>query len=227
MDPLRILLVDDHALFRKGLAGLISGREDMVVVAEAGNGVEAIEKARETMPDLILMDIVMPGSDGLEATRVIKEELPLVRIVMLTASDEDVNLFAALKNGADGYLLKILEPAQLFAMIDGIRRGESPISGSLASRILNEFRRPERDQSQVTDYVERLTPRDNDVLELIVQGLSNKEIADQLNITENTVKLHLRNILEKLHLQNRIQVAVYAVRRGLVSDDPDSLHPNG
>ncbi|MGE5138310.1 MAG: response regulator [Rudaea sp.] len=227
MDPLRILLVDDHALFRKGLAGLISSRPDMTVVAEAGNGREAIERAREAMPDLILMDIVMPEVDGLEATRVIKQELPLVRIVMLTASDEDVNLFAALKNGADGYLLKILEPPQLFAMIDGIRRGESPISGSLASRILNEFRRPEREAQPSADYVERLTPRDNEVLELIVQGLSNKEIAERLNITENTVKLHLRNILEKLHLQNRIQVAVYAVRRGLVSDSSEPPYPNG
>ncbi len=222
MEPLRVLLVDDHVLFRKGLAGLIAARDDMEVVGEAGDGLAAIEKASETMPDLILMDVVMPRCDGLEATRIIKQELPLVRIVMLTASDEDANLFAAIKNGADGYLLKILEPAQLFTMIDGIRRGESPLSPSLAGKILQEFRRPERDVRPAPEYVERLTPRDTQVLELVVQGLNNKEIADRLHVTENTVKLHLRNILEKLHLQNRIQVAVYAVRRGLVPDTTDT-----
>jgi DNA-binding NarL/FixJ family response regulator len=220
MEPLRILLVDDHVLFRKGVAALLAARQEMdvVVVGEASDGLEAIAQARETVPDVILMDIHMPECDGLEAVRVIKREMPHVCIIMLTVSDDDRDLFAAIKNGAEGYLLKNLEPYQLFDMLEGVRRGEAPISGTLAAKILQEFRQPDQSLVPKPEAREALTPREIEVLERVVEGATNKEIAEVLVITENTVKIHLHNILEKLHLQNRIQAAVYAVREGLVDD---------
>ena len=218
MEPLRILLVDDHILFRKGVASLLASREDMEVVGEAEDGVEAVAKARETVPDVILMDLSMPKCSGLEATRLIKREMPHVKIVMLTVSDDDCDLFGAIRNGADGYLLKNLEPSQLYDMLKGIRHGEAPISGVLAAKILQEFRQPDRSPQQQVEANDKLTPREIEILDLVVEGVTNKEIAEALVITENTVKIHLRNILEKLHVQNRIQAAVYAVREGLVGD---------
>jgi DNA-binding NarL/FixJ family response regulator len=220
MEPLRILLVDDHVLFRKGLAALLAPRQDMEVVGEAGDGLEAIARAQETVPDVILMDIHMPECDGLEAVRVIKREMPHVHIVMLTVSEDDRDLFAAIKNGAEGYLLKNLEPYQLFDMLEGVRRGEAPVSGAMAAKILQEFRQPDQTMAPKPEARDELTPREIEVLEQVVKGATNKEIAEALVITENTVKIHLRNILEKLHLQNRIQAAVYAVREGLVDDSP-------
>jgi len=216
MELLRVLLVDDHILFRKGVASLLSGRQDMVVVGEAGDGVEALARARETLPDVILMDIGMPQCSGLEATRQIKHEMPHVKIIILTISDDDRDLFAAIKNGAEGYLLKNLEPCQFFGMLEGVRQGEVAISGVMATKILEEFRQPDPSLAQPSEARDELTPRETEVLELVVEGATNKEIAEALSITENTVKIHLRNILEKLHLQNRIQAAVYAVRNGLV-----------
>jgi DNA-binding NarL/FixJ family response regulator len=218
MQPLRILLADDHVLFRKGLAALLALRQDMEVVGEAGDGIEAIVMARETGPDLILMDVGMPTCDGLEATRQIKSEMPQVRIIMLTVCDDELNLFGAIKSGADGYLLKSLEPDQLFDMLEGARRGEAPISGALAAKILQEFRQPDHSLAQPSESKDELTPREVEILELVVTGASNKEITEALCITENTVKTHISNILDKLHLQNRIQAAVYAVRQGLVDD---------
>jgi DNA-binding NarL/FixJ family response regulator len=218
MEPLRILLVDDHILFRKGVASLLASREDVEVVGEAGDGVEALVRARETMPDVILMDIGMPKCDGLEATRLIKREMPHMKIIMLTVSDDDRDLFAAIKNGAEGYLLKNLEPHQFFDMLEGVRRGEVPMSGVMAAKILQEFRQPDQSLVQSSETRDELTPREIEVLEQVVQGASNKEIAAVLSISENTVKIHLRNILEKLHLSNRIQAAVYAVREGLVGE---------
>jgi DNA-binding NarL/FixJ family response regulator len=213
---LRILLVDDHILFRKGVAGLLAARPSLEVVGEASDGVEAIERARELVPDVILMDVTMPNCDGLEATRILKREMPHVHIIMLTVSDTNHDVFAAIKNGADGYLLKNLEPSQLFDMLDGLRRGEAPISGKLAARILQEFREPDKNAAPSNEAGESLTPREREVLELVVTGASNREIASALSLSSETVKIHLSNILAKLHLQNRIQVAVYAVRQGLV-----------
>lgn len=226
MDPLRILLVDDHILFRKGVAALLASRPDLQVVGEAGDGLEAIARARELMPEAILMDISMPRCSGLEAVRTIKREMPHVRIIMLTVSDDDNDLFTAIKNGAEGYLLKNLEPHQLFEMMEGVRRGEVPISGVVAARILQEFRAPEGKAPGRRGAREELTAREMDVLAEVVKGASNKEIAAHLNITENTVKIHLCNILQKLHLQNRIQAAVYAVREGLVDDSRQEASPN-
>ena len=218
MEPLRVLLVDDHILFRKGVASLLASHEDIEVIGEAGDGVEAVAKARETVPDVILMDLSMPKCSGLEATRLVKREMPHVKIIILTVSDDDRDLFGAIKNGADGYLLKNLEPHQLFDMLEGIGRGEAPISGVLAAKILQEFRQLDQSLPQQVEASNELTPREIEVLEQVVEGATNKEIAEALVITENTVKIHLRNILEKLHLQNRIQAAVYAVREGLVDD---------
>lgn len=214
--PLRILLVDDHVLFRKGLEALLASRQDVEVVGEAGDGLEAIAMTREKVPDVILMDISMPRCSGIEAVRVIAREMPQVQIVMLTVSDDDRDLFEAIKSGAVGYLLKNLQPRQLFDLLEGIRRGEAPISGKLAARVLREFRDPRRAELKDAEAREQLTPREIEVLERVVRGDGNKEIAEALCLTENTVKVHLRNILEKLHLENRVQAAVYAVTAGLV-----------
>lgn len=224
MEPLRVLLVDDHTLFRRGIESLLVARQGFEVVGDAADGNEAIALAKETMPDVILMDIDMPNCDGLEATRQIKRALPYVKIVMLTVSDDDDKLFESIKSGAQGYLLKDLEAYQLFDMLESIRRQEAPLSGLIAAKILAEFSHPKAEQPQVPAPVvthtttDALSAREIEVLELIVNGKTNKEIADALLITSNTVKNHLSNILDKLHLQNRIQVAVYAVHQGLVKD---------
>lgn len=218
MKRLRILLVDDHVLFREGIASLVAARPDMEIVGQAVDGLEAVEKTRELKPDLILMDIRMPNCDGLEATRRIKKEWPEARIVMLTVSEEDQDLFEAIKAGAQGYLLKNLRPAALFELIQGVSRGEAPISPSLAAKILREFlqvtqKAPPQGLSDVS-----LTDREKQVLQHVAQGAANKEIATYLCITEGTVKNHLHNILEKLHLHNRAQAAAYALREGLISE---------
>ena len=214
MEHLRILLVDDHALIRKGLAALLASQPSFRVVGEASDGLEAIELARQTMPDLILMDVHMPRCTGPEATRVITREMPHVKVVMLTVSEEDADLFDAIKSGAHGYLLKNLEPEQLFDILEQTRKGEPALSGIMMARILEEFQRP----GEPPVVQEDLTERELEVLHLVVEGATNAEIAERLVISENTVKMHLRNILDKLHLRNRIQAAVYAVRRGIVQD---------
>ena len=215
--PLRILLADDHVFFRKGIASLIAPRQDMQVVGEARDGFEAIEQARATMPDIVLMDIHMPRCSGLEAIPQIVRNCPNTHIVMLTVSDDDEDLFSAIKNGAFGYLLKDIEPSQLFALLDGVRRGEAPIAGVLATKILREFRQVEKSSALATSLPDELTSREIEVLQLVANGATNREIASSLSITENTVKMHLRNILDKLHLQNRIQATAYAVRQGLTN----------
>ena len=214
MEAIRLLLVDDHGLFRKGLASLLRDQPDFEVVAEAQDGQEALAKAKELMPDVILMDIYMPGCDGLEATRLIKAALPYVKIVILTVSDEDQNLFSAIQSGAQGYLLKKIEPGELFEMLRGIVKGEAPISRATGAKILNEFARQLK-QGPQRDPGEQLSPREQEVLERLTNGSTNKEIAAALGISTNTVKNHLRNILDKLHLQNRVQAATFALQKAL------------
>lgn len=216
MKPIRVLLADDHPLFRRGLASLLNKEEGFKVVGEAADGVEALRKAKELNPDLVLMDIYMPGGDGLEATRRLKETLPSVKVVILTVSEEDKKLFEAIKYGAHGYLLKKLEPRDLFEMLRGIFRGEAPISRATATKILNELaRQVQRDPEAVAE--EKLSPREQEVLQLITEGLTNKEIGNRLGITENTVKNHLKNILAKLHLENRVQAATFALQKKITN----------
>jgi DNA-binding NarL/FixJ family response regulator len=218
MEPLRLLLVDDHVLFRRGIVALLAERKDITVIGEANDGLEAVKMAQQLLPDVILMDVNMPRQNGLETVKIIKRELPYIQIVMLTVSDDDHDLFEAIKNGARGYLLKDLEPRELYAMLDRLRQGEAPISGVMAAKILQEFGQPAQKEKEVKQplLADELTSREREVLDWVVTGASNKEIADALHVTENTIKIHLRNILEKLHVQNRIQAAVYAVRQGLI-----------
>ena len=217
-----MLIADDHALFRRGVASLLAAQSDFEVVGEAEDGLHALDMARELMPDLILMDISMPGVDGLEATRRIKAEMPYVRIVILTASDGDRHLFDAVKAGAQGYLLKKIEPQSLYSTLRGALHGEAAVSGIMAARLLEEFARQARQLGTAPSPAASLTAREKEVLELVARGRSNKEIASALGNAENTVKNQLKNILEKLHLQNRVQAAMFAVREGLAEKPPDA-----
>jgi DNA-binding NarL/FixJ family response regulator len=216
-DPrIRVLVVDDHALFRKGIVSLLSAEAGFEVAGEAANGREAIEKARDLMPDIVLMDLSMADVDGLEATRRIKAELPHVRIVILTVEEAEQNLFEAVKNGAQGYLLKKIEPRALFDTLRGVARGEASISRLMAAKLMGEFSRQANRAGSGADGSPALSPREHEVLGFVAQGKSNKEIAVAVGVAENTVKNHLKNILEKLHLENRVQAATYALRQGLV-----------
>ncbi len=217
MEKARLMVVDDHALFRSALASLLSRQPDMEIVAEADSGGDALKIAEEHMPDLILMDINMTGGDGLEATRAIKSRLPYAKICMLTASDDDDLLFEAVRAGAQGYLLKHMDPG---AFVDEVRRqiqGDPVISEEIAAKIVKAAAaRAKSSESQGGDT--EFTGREMEVLKLVGQGLTNREIAQQLDIAENTVKNHLRNILQKLHFENRVQAAAYAIRHGLVEE---------
>lgn len=216
MKKARVLLVDDHALFRKGLASLLKGLKELEVIGEAGNGKEALEKARILNPDIIIMDVEMPELNGVAAVKSIKKEMPLCKIVMLTITDDDDNLFNSIKNGAQGYLLKSMDPDHLIEEIKGLIRGEAALSKSVASKILKEFANICQKSISINYQKNSLTDREIEVLSLVAQGITNKEIAVSLSITENTVKNHLCNIMEKLHLQNRVQLATFAWREGLV-----------
>ena len=216
MKTIRVLLVDDHALFRSGVAGLLREQPDFELAGEARDGREALERANDLMPDVILMDVYMPEVGGLEATRKIKDSLPYVKIVMLTVSEEEGDLFEAIKAGAHGYLLKNIEPKELLRSLRDVFQGEAPISKRAATKLLDEFARLSRGDSRKEQ--DNLSPREREVLEHLTTGATNKEIASSLCISENTVKNHLKNILAKLHLQNRVQAAAYALRKGLTQD---------
>jgi len=218
MGTVRVLVVDDHTLFRRGIAAVLANQEDLEVVGEAIDGLEAIEKAKAIAPDVILMDLNMPRCSGLEAIQALQTEMPQVNVLVLTVSDKEADLFAAVKFGARGYILKNTEPDELINAILQIAQGGVIVSPLMATKLLTEFKDlsagVEREFIQGTDA--DLSPREGEVLQLVAQGASNKKIADSLFISENTVKTHLRNIMEKLHLVNRSQAAAYAVQRGLV-----------
>ncbi|MGB5161512.1 MAG: response regulator transcription factor [Thermoanaerobaculia bacterium] len=217
---MRILIADDHALFRDSLRSLLES-QDIEVVGEAKNGQEAIDLSWESKPDVVLMDLTMPEMDGLEATKRIATELPDVKVVVLTASDEDNNLFEAIKSGAKGYLLKDLESEQFFKLLEGVERGEPALTPAVARKLLDEFARPKKPTKEEYDP-DALTDREREVLELMVQGTtSNRRLAKHLGVSENTVKFHVRNILDKLHLHNRAQVVAYALRTRLVDSPPE------
>jgi DNA-binding NarL/FixJ family response regulator len=213
---LRILLADDHSLFREGLARILSTHSDIEVVGEASDGVEAIVKARDLKPDLILMDILMPGVDGLEATKQIKQELPETIIVILTVRDEQDNLFEAIKNGAQGYLLKNISSKEILKFIRGAVAGEAAITPALAGKMLEEFRRLSVASPLDDDEYVDLTRRELEVLGLVAVGAADKEIGNQLSISVHTVKSHMRNILAKLHVGTRREAARVARHKGLV-----------
>ena len=212
----RVLIVDDHDLFRDGIASLLRAR-GYEVVGEASDGLEAVARARELKPELVLMDIRMPNMGGLEATRLIKAEFPDAKVVILTVSDEEEDLFEAIKSGASGYLLKNLKADVFFGLIAGVASGDAPFSPKMATKMLKEFsRKPDTAKTKEAQH-QSLTDRETEVLRLVADGKGNKEIAAELFITESTVKYHLRNILDKLHIENRSQVIAYAARRGLGS----------
>jgi DNA-binding NarL/FixJ family response regulator len=217
MSTLRILLVDDHLLFRKGLVRLLDAQPGFEVVGEAADGLEAVEQTQFLRPDVVLMDIRMPNSDGLEATRRIKAQMPEVRVVMLTVSDDAQDLATAVRYGADGYLLKDLLPEALFQHLRGLAAGEAPIARAMTGKLFRQL--AQRNGRPIAQPValDMLSERESEVLVLVVQGDSNQEIAEALGIARNTVKNHLRSILAKLGVRNRAEAAAYAVSQGLVS----------
>ena len=217
MSKIRVLLVDDHALFREGLMMIISSQPDMEVVGEASDGLEAVVKAVELKPDLILMDIQMPGMDGIEAARRIKRDVPAATIVMLTVRDDEEKLFEAIKNGAQGYLLKKMHSAELLAMTRRALAGEVAILPHLATKMLDEFRRLSQLEPLEGSLTIDLSPREVEVLNLVASGKTDKEIAQTLSLSLNTVKTHLRNILSKLQVGSRKEASILAKQKGLLN----------
>jgi DNA-binding NarL/FixJ family response regulator len=215
MEPLHILLVDDHLLFRKGLIRLLDAQPDFSVVGEAQDGLEAIEKTRQLHPDVVLMDIRMPDCDGLEATRRIKTQMPDVQVVMLTVSDNEQDLAVAVKSGADGYLLKDMQPEELFAQLRRVGEGEAALARGMTGKLFSQLSRRSRPVAE-SKASTVLSERECEVLALVVEGFTNREIGDELGIARNTVKNHLRSIYAKLNVNNRTQAAAYAVGHGLV-----------
>lgn len=220
LQDMRVVLADDHALFRDGLRSLLEAR-GFEVMGEASDGREAVDLARRLQPDVLLMDLSMPNMGGLDATRTLTAQTSDVKIVMLTASEDDADLFEAIKAGAQGYLFKNLKADELVEMLEAVGRGEPGLTPALARKVLAEFARPS--PGRQTRAPDELTEREREVLGLLVQGItSNRDLAERLIVTENTVKYHLRNILDKLHVQNRAQVVAHAVRHGLVDVPPSA-----
>ena len=210
---IRVLLVDDHTLFRSGIKSLLQRHEDFEVVGEAGDGLEGIKRVRSLLPDVALIDLHMPGVSGLEAVRVLSEEAPKVRLLMLTVSEDAQDLLDALRSGACGYLLKNIEADVL---VDAIRRaaqGESVVAQQMTAKLIEGVRNPPRAEPPHLER-DRFSPRERDILESLAQGESNKEIARRLELAESTVKIHIQNIFKKLNMTSRVQVALYAVEHG-------------
>jgi DNA-binding NarL/FixJ family response regulator len=222
VDVIRVLIADDQALFRRGLYVVLGTEDTIEVVGEAEDGTAAIAKAEELAPDVVLMDVRMPRVNGIEAARRIREILPTTRILMLTVSDEEDDLYEAIKAGANGYLLKEISVEEVAGAIHAVMQGQSLITPSMASKLLSEFNslaKRAAEKEQLPAPV--LTARELEVLKLVARGMSNRDVADQLFISENTVKNHVRNILEKLHLHSRMEAVMYAVRKRLL----DPHHP--
>ena len=217
-EAIRVVIADDHALYRRGLQAVVLLEDGIEIVGEAGNGDEAIERTVELLPDIVLMDVRMPQTSGIEACQRIKELVPSTRIIMLTMSDEESDLYEAVKAGANGYLLKDIPAEEIAAGIIKVAGGDSLISPSMASKLLAEFAQMSKRQEERPSgvVVPRLTEREREVLRLVARGMPNKEIAASLFISENTVKNHVRNILDKLQLHSRMEAAMFAVRENLL-----------
>ena len=217
-DPIRVVIADDHVLYRRGLQMVVSQDDDIEIVGEAGDGKEAVDRTVELLPDVVLMDVRMPHTSGIEACQKIKSQVPSTKIIMLTMSDEESDLYEAVKAGANGYLLKDVPGEEIADGVRAVHNGDSLISPSMASKLLAEFALMSRRQGERPSAVgaPRLTERELEVLRLVARGLANKEIAHDLFISENTVKNHVRNILEKLQLHSRMEAAMYAVRENLL-----------
>jgi DNA-binding NarL/FixJ family response regulator len=218
-EPIRTMIVDDHALFRRGLEMVLDSEPDIELVGQASDGAEAVEKAGESLPDVVLMDIRMPRSSGIEACRALKDVVPSAKIVMLTISDEEEDLFEAIRAGASGYLLKDIPLDEVADTVRAVDGGQSLINPSMAGKLLTEFaalaRREEGEPPQQVP-APKLTDREMQVLKLIARGMNNRDIAKELFISENTVKNHVRNILEKLQIHSRMEAVMVAVRDKLI-----------
>ncbi len=222
---MRIVLVDDQPLVRNGIASLLEARGH-VVVAEAGDGQAGLDAVRKARPELVLMDLRMPVMDGLEATRLLKTEFPDLRIVILTVSDDERDLMEAVKSGAYGYLLKDLEAEEFFEALDAVEHGESVMPARLARHLWSEFQRlSTQGAAPQPDADHALTDREWEVLRLVAAGHTNREVAERLSISENTVKFHMRGILDKLHLRNRTEVTAWAAARQRARDADSDTHP--
>lgn len=213
---IKVLIADDHTIVREGLRAILDTQSDIMVVGEASNGLEALEGARKLHPDVILMDLVMPEMDGVETTRQITTQYPDIHILVLSSFASEDKVFLAIKAGALGYLLKETASSELIYAIHQVCQGEPSLDPSIAQMVLHELSHPAAKRPPTPDP---LTEREVEVLGLVAQGLSNKEIADQLVITEATVRTHINNVFQKLHLANRVQAALYALREGLASLD--------
>ena len=206
-DKIHVVIADDHTLFREGLAGIISGAEYFEVVGQAGTMQEAVQLARDLLPDIILLDIDMPGG-GLEAARIVAEDCPVTRIVILTSSEEDDHLIHALKLGARAYILKGVAARELLRILHAVSAGESYVPPRLAASLLLEMREANSQQNQSVSPLDELTPREREILEGLAAGLSNKEIGEKLFLSEKTVKHYMTNILQKLQVRNRVEAAL-------------------
>jgi len=217
-EPIRVLIADDHGLYRRGLQAVLSLEPDIHIVGEASDGTEAIERAAELLPDVVLMDIRMPRASGIDACASIKATAPSARIIILTSSDDEGDLYQAVRAGANGYLLKDIPGEEIAEGLRAVHSGQSLISPSMASTLLSEFSSLIQRQEESVP-APRLTEREIEVLKLVSRGMSNRDIAEELFISENTVKNHVRNILDKLQMHSRMEAAMYAVRQRLI--DPD------
>lgn len=220
MERIKVLIADDHRVVREGLVAILKTKENIAVVGEAQDGQEAIEKTRTLLPDVILMDVSMPRMGGVEATRQVKREFPHIGIIALTMYDEQQYIFDLVRAGATGYLLKDTDSSQIVAAIRAIYRGESLIHPSVASKILAEFSLMSQKKGKKSGVEHDLTEREITVLRLVAEGKTNKEIANVLDLSEKTVKNHVRNIFHKLQVYDRTQAAILAIRKGLIELDP-------